>query len=257
MPSELQFEIFSVYPNDAMKPNVLTEYKFKFGSIAGCVGNEINRKKKPGINEDGGMVIVTETKILSLMIDGHYSRDTTDILLNVFKQNIEENTQLINVQVEDYNFLKTCNWYTRRVLEELQKQDSEGEASFMISLIDLQSNRLLLYSVGDVMLFIADPMRGWAPYYQLGQRHYYEWINKIGIAGYHFDSIEYNPTMSIIITTDGLIDDPVINIDEIEKIFQVIKNPAEISKAGTLVNYALDELDFDDNITTIYINPTD
>ncbi|OLS26751.1 MAG: hypothetical protein HeimC2_14080 [Candidatus Heimdallarchaeota archaeon LC_2] len=95
MPSELQFEIFSVYPNDAMKPNVLTEYKFKFGSIAGCVGNEINRKKKPGINEDGGMVIVTETKILSLMIDGHYSRDTTDILLNVFKQNIEENTQLI------------------------------------------------------------------------------------------------------------------------------------------------------------------
>ena len=51
MTSELQYEIFSIYPNDAMKPNVLTEYKFKFGSIAGCVGNEINQKKKPGINE--------------------------------------------------------------------------------------------------------------------------------------------------------------------------------------------------------------
>ncbi|MHA2098698.1 MAG: hypothetical protein ACW99A_08420 [Candidatus Kariarchaeaceae archaeon] len=255
MTSDLQYEIFSIYPSEAMKPNVITEHTFKFGSIAGCVGNEVNPDKKPGINEDGGLVVVTDTKIISIMIDGHYSRDVTDILLDVFTENMQQNSQQLDMEVEDYNFLKTCNWYTRRVLERLKELNSEGEASFMISLIDLQHNRLLLYSVGDVMLFIADPMRGWAPYYQLGQRHYYEWINKTGVAGYHFHSIEYNPSMSIIITTDGLIDDPVISIKDIEKIFRVIKNPTEISKAGTLVKYALDELDFDDNITTIYINP--
>ncbi len=257
MVSQPQYQIFSIYPDETMEANEFTEFKFSFGSIAGSVGNEINPTKKPGINEDGGMVVVTETKILSLMIDGHYSRDTTTILLDQFKLNIEENHEQLEMVVEDYNFLKTCNWYTKRVLAKLKEADAEGEASFMIALIDLEQNRLLLYSVGDVMLFIADPHRGWTPYYQLGQRHYYEWINKFGIDGYHFHSIEYNPAMSIIITSDGLIDDPVISIKDIESIFQVIKKPSDITKAGTLVKYALDELDFDDNITTIYINPTD
>ena len=89
MSSNLQYEIFSIYPSETMKVNEVNEFKFPFGSIAGSVGNELNPKKKPGLNEDGGMVIVSETKIISLMIDGHYSRDTTDILLDVFKQNIE------------------------------------------------------------------------------------------------------------------------------------------------------------------------
>ncbi|MFV2015322.1 MAG: hypothetical protein ACC656_07840 [Candidatus Heimdallarchaeota archaeon] len=256
MPSKLQYKIFSVYPREAMEPNEVIECEFQFGSIAGSVGNEINPSKKPGINEDGGMVIVTENKIISLLIDGHYSRDTTNILLDEFKKNIDENSQQLHVEVEDYNFLKTCNWFTRKVIEELRDFNAEGEASFMISLIDLQRNKLLLYSVGDVMLFINDPLRGWAPYYQLGQRHYYEWINRSGVAGYHFHSIEYNTSMSIIITTDGLIDDPVIHIEEIEKIFHLVNNTDENNKAGTLVKYALKELDFDDNITCIHINPT-
>ncbi len=186
-----------------MEPNDITEYEFQFGSIAGCVGNEINPSKKPGINEDGGMVIVTKSMIISLMIDGHYSRDTTNILLDEFKKNIEENSRQLEMEIEDYNFLKTCNWFTRNVHEKLREFNADGEASFLISLIDLQKNRLLVYSVGDVMLFINDPLRGWAPYYQVGQRHYYEWINRSGVAGYHFHAIDYNPRMSIIITTDG------------------------------------------------------
>jgi len=238
-----------------MEPNDITEYEFAFGSIAGCVGNEINPSKKPGINEDGGMVIVAKSMIISLMIDGHYSRDTTNILLDEFKRNIEENSEQLDMEVEDYNFLKTCNWFTRSVHEKLREFNADGEASFMISLIDLQKNKLLTYSVGDVMLFINDPLRGWAPYYQVGQRHYYEWINRSGVAGYHFHSIEYNPRMSVIITTDGLIDDSVIRMQDVEDLFKVLDKPNQNTNAGALVKYALEERDFDDNITCIFINP--
>lgn len=225
---------------------------FEFGSISGCVGQKINAFKKPGINEDGVMVIYSKSFILSLVIDAHFSRDITEIMLDQFER--KTRTELGDSGLpDDQDFLKWCLNYSEEVITSLTETRTKGEASFIIFAVDLDIKQLHYFSVGDVMLFVDNPKRYWETSFQLGQRQYFEYINATGISGHHSGSIDVNSDMRIICTTDGLIDKPSISMEDVKIIFSQLDNSAS-KKAGDLAKYALENDEEDDNIAIVLID---
>lgn len=238
----------SIYPSDAMEPKKIFKKTFILGSIAGSVGASIH-DYKPGINEDGGRVAYSADRkhIICIMIDGHKQRDTTEILLDTFKE-LVDTSSWIGV---DSDFIPFCHRFSKLAISNLKEKQAIGWASYILLGIDRVEKSLHYYSVGDCMIFAHDPKRLWGPYYQIGSRHYYEWINTEEVIGYHTGRVKFNEGTRIIIVTDGVIDYPVIKMNSIEKIFNIETTECE---AAALVKYALDHnLDHDDNITAIFL----
>ncbi|MCY3414535.1 MAG: hypothetical protein INQ03_23000 [Candidatus Heimdallarchaeota archaeon] len=245
----LKWNDISFYPSKALEPNKIFKISFPLGSLAGSVGKKIH-DYKPGINEDGGCVVYSEDlrHIICIVIDGHKERDTTEILLDTFRDLIYT-SQWIGV---DDDFITFCHRLTEQALMNLREKQTVGWASYSIVGIDRVRKTLQYFSVGDVMIFAHDDKRHWGPYYQIDSRNYYEWINKDELIGYHMGRVKYNEGTELIIATDGLIDYPVIKMNNIEKIYSMKGSDCV---AENLVRFALEHnQQRDDNITIIYLN---
>ncbi len=238
----------SIYPEEMLEPKKIVDKTFPLGSVAGCVGIR-HHKKKPGINEDGGRIVYSEDQnhIMCILADGHKERDGTEILLDTFKELVDSSRW----SGLDVDFIPFCHRFNILALKNLKTSNAKGWASYTMVGIDRLANTIRYFSVGDVMVFAHDPDREWGPYYQIGSRHYYEWINQNELIGYHTGRIKFHDKQRIIITTDGVIDEPVINMDSIKAIFDIenIKN-----EAYAIVDYSLkNNPEHDDNITTIFL----
>jgi len=260
----MNWKVSTLNPSDMMEPYGIVSREIPNGTLAGSIGQKKNAGKKPGLNEDGALLAYNNHYTLCLMVDGHYQRDTTEVMINVLKKELEGNktnwhfTGLdpdnINVNPKVYSmtisqrFFDLCKLYIKKIISLIREMQSRGEASFTIILYDSSHHQLHYYQVGDLILFMSHPDRHWGPHFQVGSRQFYEWINHTGIGGFHHGSLQARSGTRLILATDGLLDQPTFSMEEIAELFAI--HPFTASR---FVNYALKNntpLE-DDNITVL------
>lgn len=251
-------------PTEMFEPYHIISKKFPLGTIAGSLGQRKNSRRKPGINEDAALVAYNDRFTLAILIDGHYSRDTTELMIETLQQQLKENKTIwhfsglepdnANLNPKIYSmsisqrFFDVCKMYLKKVVNEIRRRMYQGEASFTITLYDATKHELHYYQVGDLLYFMTNPNRHWGPAFQIGSRQFYEWVNSNGIMGYHHGTLQCRAGSRLILATDGLLDKPTFSMEEIEELFALKPFSAE-----NFVKLALEQnsLEDDDNITVM------
>ncbi len=243
-----------LHPQDMMEEGAIHVREFESrilkGSIAGSVGKKINHRRKPGIQEDGGLVALSDQLEVYLLIDAHYEMDITKIMLSVLEEEIDTGLW-DNVKWEDPMILQRCLAYSEHVRQKLGQEHAVGEASFTLLLVSPPNLQMRYFSVGDLILFVDDPNRSWGSAFQVSGRHFYEWINAIRLMGYHFGAVPISPGSRVLLATDGLIDQVTMSLAEIGLYFDL--HPFTAFK---LVDHALITVpdDEDDNIAILCLS---
>ncbi|WP_369899678.1 PP2C family serine/threonine-protein phosphatase [Bacillus manliponensis] len=127
-------------------------------------------------NEDGLFVSCGEGWEFAMILDGHYSAESTALLVNIIKSEFHNFNELLQERVE--NAFQSIQQHILSIFTsenfKTSCQKIQGETACLICV--RKENYIWWFSVGDCLVYVLHEELHQLGQYMLNQRHFYEWV---------------------------------------------------------------------------------
>lgn len=127
-------------------------------------------------NEDGLFVSCSEDWEFAMILDGHYSAESTALLVNTIKNEFHNFNELLQERVE--SAFQSIQQHILSIFTSEKFKTScqkiQGETACLICV--RKENYIWWFSVGDCLVYVLHEELHQLGQYMLNQRHFYEWV---------------------------------------------------------------------------------
>ncbi|MFC4356256.1 protein phosphatase 2C domain-containing protein [Chryseomicrobium palamuruense] len=186
-------------------------------------------------NEDGCVVFNGPDWELVVIVDGHDSDESTQLIVTTLAHREHEIEAILNEPVSIA--LKKMEEYILTIFQSAEFKEScrqvTGEAACLLAI--RKENYFWWLLIGDCLAYVFHPELHQLGQYTVNQRHFYEWIGKVNtfernVPGYSSGIVELRPGKNqLLVVTDGVIECANRQLENSRELYKLIQQSSSVN----------------------------